>query len=271
MHGANSHVFQSELAKFNVHRLAPRIPNGEWALDIQRDVKMLLREGEMIEAERSRLHERLDAVPKCADEFLIWFENLGDPDLGADPLFNWLASGSTEEQLNWFLKQELAAEGNFLDLVALTKVKIPASVRFENVLPPMLATVALDAGLAPAPLRDLVCEALYLSNLLTALASNRRYAFHSIGALAVGEVLSPLRAKCVYLGLKRLGYAGKVCPFNLNATDQDDARSWTNEIIAPIVRTYPDLILPIAEGACLRIEASARTYTRYRHELMIAN
>jgi len=54
------------------------------------------------------------AVPKRPDEFVAWFESLEKSGPGQrDALFPWLAEHANNEQMCWFLRQELAGEAGF--------------------------------------------------------------------------------------------------------------------------------------------------------------
>src|SRR3954468_23467482 len=68
----------------------------------------------------------------------------------------------------------------------------------------MLHAVVRELGLTPA-VEDTVWESLALSNLMVALAANRRYAYQAVGALGVIEMNAPDRVGRVNEGLKRLG------------------------------------------------------------------
>jgi len=82
---------------------------------------------------------------------------------------------------------------------------------------PTLARLAAEMGLAGST-EGVVWKSLALSNLLVALAANRRYAFHSIGALGMVELTAPGRASLVNAGLRRLAVSpaarrpGSPCP-----------------------------------------------------------
>jgi hypothetical protein len=105
--------------------------------------------------------------------------------------------------------------------------------------------------------------------LMVALATNRRYAFQSVGALGVIELTAPGRAVQVNAGLKRLGVPGKARHyFELHAVlDVKHSASWNREILASLVGVFPHAAAAIAEGALLRLSAGARCFERYRAHL----
>ena len=70
-------------------------------------------------------------------------------------------------------------------------------------------------------------------------------------------------------GLKRLGISGAARRyFALHASlDRKHSAAWNRGVLAPLVAEDPNLALPIAEGALLRLSAGARCFERYRKHL----
>ena len=67
-----------------------------------------------------------------SDAFIAWFEELRENGPGqGDPLFPWLATTATREQMRWFLTQEVAGEAGFDDLLALTQIKMSERAKLE--------------------------------------------------------------------------------------------------------------------------------------------
>jgi hypothetical protein len=127
--------------------------------------------------------------------FIAWFEALQQTGPGQnDPLFPWIAEEATLDQLRWFMGQEAAGEAGFDDLVAMTQVKMPALPKLElarnywdemgrgnakgmhgPMLQVLIETMAINADIDAT-----VWESLALANAMTAMATTRRYAWHSI-------------------------------------------------------------------------------------------
>ena len=101
---------------------------------------------------------------------------------------------------------------------------------------------------------------------------NRRYAYHSVGALGVIEQTAPGRAALVGQGLKRLGVPTEDRHyFDLHAVlDIKHAEAWNAEAIHPLVAADPALAPAIAEGALMRLACGAACFERYRAELKVA-
>jgi hypothetical protein len=129
----------------------------------------------------------------------------------------------------------------------------------------MLERLARHVEVNPTPER-VIPEALALGNMMVALAHNRRYAFHSIGALGVIEMTAPTRAGFVERGLRRLGVPAKQRHyFALHAVlDVKHSETWNREVLRPLVGEDRRRASAIGEGALLRLWHGARCFERYR-------
>jgi len=253
-------------------------------MDLSSRVTQMLRlEEAVLRSQRDAVAALLARVPLEADRFLVWFEGLKQTGPGQnDPLFPWLAEHASERQLRWFLEQEVAGEAGFEDLLAMTQVKMPRRAKLEmarnfwdemgrgreeGMHGPMLEQLSQALGL-DAQIDTTVAESLALGNTMVALAFNRRYAFHSIGALGAIELTAPTRACYVAQALSRTGVARRDRHyFELHAViDQAHSRAWNVEVIASLVGEDPSRISAIAEGALLRLWCGSRCFDRYRLE-----
>lgn len=274
------------LSEFNSKRLDPSLPRAEWSKALHEEFNFRSVEREWIERERLNVAARAATAPTDADGFVRWFEELKQNGPGqGHPLFPWLATKASLEQIRWFLSQEVAGEAGFDDLVALTQLKFPVRAKLElgrnywdemgrgneaGMHGPMLDRLAGEIGVERNP-ESIVWEARALSNLLIALASTRDYAYHSVGALGVVELTAPGRAQQVNLGLKRVRFSPEARRYYaLHATlDIKHSEAWDREVLHPLVSADPRLVRPIAEGALMRLEAGARCFDRYQHHFGI--
>ena len=274
------HLALAEAAR---RRLSPAVPGPGWRDDIVRETAERLTEGAFVERERSTIEIWLTNLPTKASAFVAWYEALRENGPGQhDSLFPWLAEHAALGEMRWFIEQEAAGEAGFDDLVALTQVKLPTAAKIElarnywdemgrgnprGMHGPMLETVVHALEAMPRP-ETTVWQSLALANLMTALATNRRYTYQSIGALGAIEMTAPDRAHCVALGLARLGFdKASSHYFDLHAVlDRKHSRDWNREVIHSLVKAEPARARLIAEGALMRLAAGARCYERYRWE-----
>lgn len=273
-----------QLAHWNHARLAPAAPSEDWRAQLGLEHRMRLLEGGWVESVRAEVAERAAAAPQDADGFVAWFEALQQTGPGQhDPLFPFLAEEATREELCWFLTQEAAGEAGFDDLVAYTQVKLPALAKLElarnywdemgrgnlrGMHGVLLDQTSEDLGLTPA-IDETVWEALALANAMTALATTRRYAWHSVGALGVVELTAPGRVALVAQGLKRVGVEPRTRKyFDLHAIlDVKHSADWNEEALKPLLAQDPSVGRWIAEGALMRLECGRRCFQAYRAAL----
>jgi hypothetical protein len=266
-------------------RLVPAGPGHDWQGELARGAEWSLREGVFLEEERRAVTDFAREAPTRGAAFATWFDALKERGPGQyDPLFDYLAEQASHDEVRWFLRQEVAGEAGFEDLVALTQLRLPTRPKLElarnywdemgrgkplGMHGPMLAALARAVGVECHDLREIVWEALAVGNVLAGLAYNRRFAFHSIGALGAVELTAPTRAVKVVQALDRLGVEHEASRyFRLHATiDLTHARDWRDEVLIPLVDERPERARWIAEGALMRLRAGARSYERYRREL----
>ncbi|WP_418129250.1 iron-containing redox enzyme family protein [Variovorax sp. 375MFSha3.1] len=275
------------LARFNAVRLRPGIPSPWWKDELTDEHACRLLEGEHLEALRATVQAAASASTGNAAHFVAWFESLEQNGPGQHhPLFDWLAGEATLAQMRWFLTQEAAGEAGFEDLLACTQVKLPPQPKLEcarnfwdemghgkqsAMHGQMLEQMVRELDLHPA-IDTTVWESLALANTMVALATTRRYAYHSIGALGVIELTAPGRVKLVAAGMRRLGLSGRArAYFDLHAAlDVSHSRAWLREVIRPLVEADPSCGQFIAEGALMRLACGERCFERYSTELRVA-
>jgi hypothetical protein len=274
---------QLSLLRFNELRLRPTIGASNFREELAHESRLRLMEDEFVESCRAEIAARAAEAPSEPDRFLAWYVALRDNGPGQnDPLFPWISEQANMEQLRWYLTQEVAGEAGFDDLVALTQLKMPTQAKLElarnywdemgrgaevGMHGPMLGRLADSLELVVVN-EEIVPEALALANLLCAFAVNRRYAYHSVGALGAVELTAPGRSRDVNLGLKRLRVpANDRQYFALHATlDVQHSLAWNAEVIVPLVTENPACAVAIAEGALMRLRAGERCFERYRRE-----
>jgi hypothetical protein len=275
--------FQIGLTNYNKARFQPALPEDMPVAQLKHEARIAAAEIAFVEVLRKAIAPLTATVPSKVDEFIAWFERLKETGPGqGDPLFPWLATEASLEQMTWFLLQEVAGEAGFEDLLALTQVKVSVQAKLEmarnfwdemgrgsggGMHGPMLARLADHFEISPTS-ENVVPESLALGNTMSALANHRGYAFHSVGALGVIEMTAPTRAGHVNAGLRRLGVpAKKRHYFAVHAVlDVKHSEAWNREVLRPLVAEDPRRARAIAEGAVMRLWHGARTFERYRRE-----
>ena len=277
-----AYVEQAALAHWNRRRLAMGTPSADWRESLRADHEMRVAELAFVEAKRAAHLTRAAAAPREAHAFVAWFEALKEAGPGqGDVLFPWLAKRASLDQMQWFIEQEVAGEAGFDDLVAMAQVKAPTRVKLElarnywdemgrgnanGMHGPMLERLARALNLTPR-IETTLAPSLALGNLMIALAANRPYAYHALGALGIIELTAPGRAAQVSAGLKRLGMAARHY-FDLHAVlDVKHAEAWNGEVIFPLVEADPGCARYIAEGALMRLACGQACFDAYRVHL----
>lgn len=279
-------AFQQMLAKWNRSRLSPQFPTDDWQAQLANTATMQRFEGAFVEKLRAEVADQAAAAPDDADGFIAWFEALEQSGPGQhDPLFDWLAESASLDELRWFLTQEAAGEAGFDDLVAMTQVKLPDQAKLElarnywdemgqgrmvGMHGPMLARLTDALGIDPQ-IETTAWQSLALANAMTAMAVNRRYTWHSVGALGAIELTAPCRSAKVAAGLKRLGRSAEERRyFDLHAVlDVKHSAAWNEEALRPLVGEDPRRARALAEGALMRLTCGARCFDRYRAQFGI--
>lgn len=275
--------FQRALAHWNRRRLQPRLPDRS-NRRFDDDMRMQRLERAFLEELRSDIMADAAAAPTDADGFVAWFEELKQTGPGqGDPLFPWLAEHASGDELRWFFEQEAAGEAGFDDLVAYTQVKLPVPAKLElarnywdemgrgnraGMHGPMLDALVETLAVSPR-IETTVWQSLALANAMTAMATHRDYAWHSVGALGVIELTAPGRSAEVAKGLRRIGLSDRERRyFDLHAVlDVKHSADWNREALHPLVAEDPCRATAIAEGALIRLRCGERCFEAYRAQL----
>jgi hypothetical protein len=283
-HPHQDHALQAQLAAWNRARLAPQAPRHDWPDALEADHAMRRTEFEFIETTRRAQSTRAAKAPRDAAGFVAWFAALKENGPGqGDALFPWLAERATLAEMRWFVEQEAAGEAGFDDLVAMAQVKAPVQAKLElarnywdemgrgnakGMHGPMLEALVRALDVAPR-IETTLAPSLALGNTMVALAANRAYFYHALGALGVIELTAPTRAVHVSAGLRRLKVPARARHyFDLHAVlDLKHSEAWNREVFASIVADKPEAARWIAEGALMRLQCGADCFDAYRARL----
>jgi hypothetical protein len=280
-HPHQDHALQARLAHWNRKRLAMQTPISNWRAALEADHAMRVEEAAFIEATRKAQSARAAHAPREPLAFVTWFEALKENGPGqGDGLFPWLAERATFPQMRWFVEQEAAGEAGFDDMVAMAQVKTPTQAKLElarnywdemgrgnakGMHGPMLDALVMALKVTPS-IETTIAPSLALGNTMAALATNRAYAYHALGALGAIELTAPGRAAKVSEGLRRLKVSAKARHyFDLHAVlDVKHSEAWNREVFLSVVADRPEAAPFIAEGALMRLQCGADCFDVYR-------
>lgn len=218
-------------------------------------------ESRILEGARHAVGGHAAEAPRDAAGLLTWLEGLRVTGPGQlDPLWSWIATEASETELHWFVQQELLAEIGTLELVAQVlgpKANLDVLDRLRQMA--MLLGVELPSDAAED--EDLTWEAMARSNIVTALASNRRYHAQAVGALAAMMMIQPARLALIDCALVRLGY--EVYPPSPPVDRDAVAR-----LLVAQLRDDKSSGEGVAMGALMWMRAGVRCLDRYRVKLV---
>ena len=269
------------LAAFNQARATSSQESLDWIARAAADYRLRRLEHDFVESESEALRRVAREAPFDPDRFVDWFDRLTQLAPGtSDPLFPWLAEAAEPDQLRWYHRQTTAADAGFEAFSELIQQRFAPrnsadKARYEhedsepspsaNTFAPLLRRAGRALAHAQA-LDDILWESLAVSNLMAALSANRRYAYQAVGALAASERSAFDRQPFVQRGLERAGIPAESCTGN--SCDTPIGPVWGREVLSALVAPEPNAACLIAEGALLRIQAEARSFERYRRELV---
>jgi len=272
--------FHKTLARFNQERFNPANP-GIVLFEPGHALRFHQMEVGFVEAVRQEAATSVVNIPESADDFLDWFEHFAsDGARGHSDLMAWIGDHASYEQMRWYLQQELAGDMGFDDILALCQVRMPTRAKVaiarvfwdemgrgrETVTRSVkLQRLARHFGIRP-DVSAMLSEALTLGNLLSALASHRQYAFHSVGAIAMS--LRAVRDRAGYLrrGLERLNVPAKSRSFFAQRPTAISGQAWNGDVMAPLVNENFARARSIAEGAAMYALCAGRRHDAYRRK-----
>jgi hypothetical protein len=240
----------------------------DWLTSLQAQYRMRRLEHDFVGAASASVRAFAREAPSDPERFSAWFARLEQlSSHTTDALFTRLAHEASAAQLRWFVGQYSFAQAGFRELSAVVQRKLTPGARVQaDVEAGAFASdplACLGQTLASASSEDTVWEALAVSNLMVALAANRRYAYHAAGALAAAELTASRERAPIECGFARLGL------YDLALESPNAGRGWTwlRDGIPALVAQDPGTASQIAEGALSRLAATARCFERCHREL----
>jgi hypothetical protein len=273
-------AFHRRLADWNRARASTVFDAPDWLTSLQAQYRMRRLEHDFASAASASVRTFAREAPSDPERFSTWFAQLDQLSSSTtDRLFMRLANEASPEQLRWYLEQHAVAEAGFSELSVLTQQKLAprdrhadgAATRISDAFGATMngdPLACLGQALTFVQIREsTVWEAVAVSNLMVALAANRRYAYHAAGALAAIDLTSPTQRASIERGLARVGLPSDLLPFELGADRANRNWSWCNDVLPALVTQDPSAASQIAEGALSRLAAAARCFERCHREL----
>jgi hypothetical protein len=258
-------AFHRRLADWNRSRASTVFDAPDWLTSLQAQYRMRRLEHDFVGAASASVRRFAREAPSDPERFSAWFARLEQLSPSTTTaLFSRLANDASPSQLRWYLDQHAVAESAFAELSALTQHKLApraadgTTAHYASGGGDPLACLGQALAFVQ-PREDTVWEALAVSNLMVALAANRRYAYHSAGALAATELAAPNQRASIEYGLGRTGLASDLLQLDFG----NQGWTWCNDVVAQ----DPSAASQIAEGALSRLSAAARYFERCRREL----
>ena len=133
-------ILHLRLNALNRLRLQPDVPSDDWTQggcrrweeEARRAAANAAAEISFLEDERAMASAQALDAPQDRAGFLEWFTELRRSGPGQHhPLFDFLEHEATYDQMQWFVRQEVAGEAGFDDLVALTQLRMPVQAKLE--------------------------------------------------------------------------------------------------------------------------------------------
>jgi hypothetical protein len=193
------------------------------------------------------------------------------------PIYDWVATTATWQELLTFLAIEGGPDGGFDDLVATCQIGLrgqPKLVLGANYWDEMgrgdavAVHTTLHQRLVEAismprvPTEDLPLSALRRSALNGFLATNRWLQPEMIGALGLLELQAGPRCRRVVQALRRLGAPAGAFPFYEEHASADPlhGKAWLDGAVRPLAEEQPDWGPRIVRGARWRAEVNRRLF-----------
>jgi hypothetical protein len=269
-------AFHRRLAEWNRARASTVFDAPDWLTSLQAQYRMRRLEHDFVGAASASVRGFAREAPSHPERFSAWFARLDQLSSSTtDALFARLANDASAEQLSFFLEQFAVTDACFAELSALTQHRLAPREHSGPAVTHHFGSFTAAAGSDPLAClgqalalaqasEQAVWEALAVSNLMVAFAANRRFTYHSAGALAVIELTAPQQRAALERGLVRLGMPDALLPA---APVAGHDWRWCEDVLPALIAQDPSAASLIAEGALSRLAAGARCFERCLREL----
>lgn len=259
-------------------------------LEVQRELETAW---EQFEEERM---PELD-IPEDPVEFRRWLKQLVlNHPVAEHPIYHYLESECTFEEMSDFFSQEITVDARFDDLVALAQLGTDGHIKMElaenywdemgNGEMDKVHTVMFNNLLEELNLTNeeelltlmdnVSWESLACGNALLNTVLHRKNVYKALGALGALEMMAPKRFSRLVAGFKRLGLTPKAQEYHTLhiAIDTRHGNGWLRNAITPIVAADPNARFDIVKGAFYRLHTSLdycnKLYSRYKNKGLVS-
>lgn len=245
----------------------------------QYDQLRQLLENDWEKFQRKTLSRYLKDIP-TAKEFEAWSNGLCQNHRSnvSHPIFRFLKTEATFDQLREFLTQETPFDIHFGDILAMMlpgvygRAKAEFSKNFWDEMGRgesanihrqmrlnMTTAIDVDPDVHLNNIEMFCLDELRLANMYFKGVFNRSKLFQAIGMMLATELMVPGRLEMQIQGWRRVGVEDSAMAYLLEHTvvDVEHAAGWLNEVVLPLVQKQPDVIQEIAFGMVQRLEYAA--------------
>ncbi len=221
------------------------------------------------------------SLPRNAAEFLKWYNRLHSAHRReVAPFFEWLAEGSTLQELSFYIAMEEQVDGRFDDVIALAQLGMSGDMKlalaenywdemgvgtlsemhtllFRQSAEKLRELMGPQGSIAPAP-----AEALKNGNLLLMYALRRQYHPRLLGALAILEHTAPYRFSRTVKAMRRLGMPDDVIYYHEMHVkiDANHGKQLLNRVLMPLAESSPEAIAEMCVGCLIRYNVAVDYY-----------
>lgn len=229
--------------------------------------------------EESRI--KLNFLPKNADEFLAWYNQIHvEHRHEVAPFFARLAESATLDELAFYIAMEEQVDGRFDDVIALAQLGMSGDMKMalaENYWDEMGLGVLSEMHTllfnnSAAKLREfsdvgarrleVPAEAFKNGNLLLMYSLRRQYQPRLLGALAILEHTAPYRFAKTVSAMRRLGMPEEVIYYHdLHIRiDANHGKQLLNRVLLPLIKRSPEVIRELCIGCLIRYNIAVDYY-----------
>lgn len=244
--------------------------------------------------ETGRVNGALKEIPSSEPAFIEFMRELcASRGLAKHPLFAFLESQASYEQMVEFFLHEGLLILRFCDLMVLSLLGVDEDVReelaanfwdevgngnyrnrhtelFKRLLRHVGVKLSEIGSLSEDLGEKLDWQGLAGYNLYVYFGLHRRNFFKFVGGMGVAEYMDPPQYAKILAGCRRVGLTDKhaLAYYASHAElDVEHGEAWFTNVISPLIRKHPDAKHDVALGAIMRINTTSDYYDYLHRKL----